>query len=139
MTANAAPFPLVTTIDVQWGEMDALGHVNNARYFTWLESARIALFQRIGVATSGALTIGPILATTTCDFARPVVFPARVEVGVRVAKVGETSIVMDYEIRDAATPSIVYARASSVAVLIDYRSMQKVRVPEDVREAITAL
>lgn len=133
-----APMPVTTTIDVQWGEMDALGHVNNARFFTWFESARIALFRRIGVATSAPFDIGPILATTTCDFLRPVVFPASVRVGVRVAKVGETSITMEYEVSDVADGAL-YARGTSVAVLVDYRSMQKVRVPDDVRAAVAAL
>lgn len=119
--------------------MDALGHVNNARFFTWLESARIALFRRIGVARSGPFRVGPILATTTCDFLRPVVFPATVEVAARVAKVGETSIVMEYEVRDAHARTVVYARASSVAVLVDYATMQKVRVPDEVRAAVAAL
>lgn len=136
MSSAAPEHPLTITIDVQWGEMDALGHVNNARFFTWFESARIALFQRIGVATTGPAEIGPILATTTCDFVRPVIFPATVRVGVRVARVGETSITMEYQVTDA---SHLYARGSSVAVLVDYRSMQKVRVPDDVRAAIAAL
>ncbi len=78
----SASFPLTVSIVVQWSEMDALGHVNNARFFTWFESARIAMFQRIGVATSGLSAIGPILATTTCDFLRTVVYPATVRVGV---------------------------------------------------------
>jgi len=130
---------VTVTIEVQWGEMDALGHVNNARFFTWFESARIALFQRIGVATSGPFEIGPILATTTCDFLRPVVFPATLSIHVKVARVGETSIAMEYEVADAAPPAVVYARGSSVAVLVDYRTMKKVRVPDDVRTAVQAL
>ena len=72
----SASFPLTVSIVVHWSQMDALGHVNNARFFTWFESARIAMFQRIGVATSGPSAIGPILATTTCDFLRTVVYPA---------------------------------------------------------------
>lgn len=139
-----ARHPVTVAIVVQWGEMDALGHVNNARFFTWFESARIAMFERIGVATSRPFEIGPILATTTCDFLRPVVFPATLRVGVRVARVGETSLGMEYEVADDAAPSdggepIVYARGTSVAVLIDYRSMKKVRIPDDVRAAIEAL
>ena len=133
--------PVSVTIPVQWGDMDALGHVNNARFFSWFESARIALFGRIGVATTVA-DVGPILATTTCDFLKPIVFPATVRIGVRVARVGETSIGMEYEVTDAVATdgtAAVYARGTSVAVLIDYRSMQKVRVPEAVRTAIAAL
>lgn len=133
--------PVSVTIPVQWGDMDALGHVNNARFFSWFESARIALFGRIGVATTVA-DVGPVLATTTCDFLKPVVYPATIRIGVRVARVGETSIGMEYEVADAVATdgtATVYARGTSVAVLIDYRSMQKVRVPDAVRTAIAAL
>jgi acyl-CoA thioester hydrolase len=126
-------------LPVQWGEMDALGHVNNARYFTWFESARIALFDRIGIATRGPLTVGPILATTTCNFLAPVHYPATIEVRVKVSRIGETSITMEYEIEDATKRGTLYARGTSVAVLVDYSSMAKVRVPDDVRAAISAL
>ncbi len=127
------------TIPVQWGDMDALGHVNNARFLRWFESARIVMFERIGVRTSGTIGVGPILATTTCDFLVPVVFPATVEVGVRVSKIGETSLTMEYEVRDADAKERVYARGSSVAVMVEYPSMRKVRVPDDVRAAVAAL
>jgi acyl-CoA thioester hydrolase len=135
-------YPVTVPIVVQWGEMDALGHVNNARFFSWFESARIALFQRIGVAASGPSASGPILATTTCDFLRPVVFPATLRVGVRVSRVGETSIAMEYEVADTSPTqgeAVVYARGSSVAVIVDYATAKKVRVPDDVRAAIAAL
>ena len=132
-------YPVTITLPVQWSEMDALGHVNNARFFTWFESARIAMFQRIGVATTGPAGIGPILATTACDFLRPVVYPATLRIGTRVSKVGETSIAMEYEVSDAEGSAGPYARGTSVAVLVDYRTMKKARVPDDVREAIAAL
>ena len=110
----STPHPVSVSIPVQWGDMDALGHVNNARFFSWFESARIALFQRIGVATGGPSEVGPILATTTCDFLHPVVFPATVQIGVRVARVGETSIGMEYEVTDAA-PTEVRRRSTRAA------------------------
>jgi len=132
--------PVSVTVPVQWGDMDALGHVNNTRYLAWFESARIAFFLRVGIATTGsALAIGPILATTTCDFLVPVVYPASITVGTRVTKIGETSITQEYEVRDAATPDKLYARGSSVIVMFDYRSNQKVRVPDDIRAAIEGL
>lgn len=131
--------PVTVTIPVQWGDMDALGHVNNTVYLRWFESARIAMFLRLGVRTTGATGIGPILATTTCDFLVPVVYPATVEVGVRVAKVGETSVTMEYEVRDAAAKDKLYARGSSVIVMVEYPAMKKVRVPDDVRATIGTL
>jgi acyl-CoA thioester hydrolase len=123
-------------VTVQWGDMDALGHVNNARYFTWFESARIALFEKIGVVSAGPSSLGPILATTTCDFLAPVHYPAKLRVSARCSKVGETSLTMQYQI---TCGDRVHARGSSVAVLVDFGSSAKVRVPDDVRAAIAAL
>jgi acyl-CoA thioester hydrolase len=132
-------FPISVTIPVQWGDMDALGHVNNTRYIAWFESARIALFERIGVATGNTHGVGPILATTTCDYVVPVVWPATVVVGTRVIKVGETSVTQEYEIRDAAAADKLYAKGSSVIVMFDYGAGKKVRVPDEVRGAIERL
>jgi acyl-CoA thioester hydrolase len=130
------------TIPVLWGDMDALGHVNNARYFRWLESARIALFERIGLIGASASRqtgVGPILATTSCDFLIPVHYPGSIRTDVRVTRVGETSMTMEYEIRDAAAADRLYAKASSVVVLVDYTTMQKVRVPDEMRKAIEVI
>ncbi|MFO0562602.1 MAG: thioesterase family protein [Polyangiales bacterium] len=127
---------VVIELPVQWGDMDALGHVNNTRYFTWFESARIALFEKIGVSSAGPSSVAPILATTTCTYLAPLHYPARLQVSARCAKVGETSLTMEYEV---ACGDRVHARGSSVAVLVDYNTSAKVRVPDAVRAAIAAL
>ena len=133
------PFPVTVSFPVHWAEMDAMGHVNHARYFTWFESARIALFARIGVAADKPRDVGPILAMASCDFIRPVVFPASIVAGARILKVGRTSVTMEYAIWLADEPERPCARGASVAVLVDYRTMEKVEVPGDVRAAIAAL
>lgn len=132
-------FPLTVAHEVAWGEMDALGHVNNARFFTWFESARIALFRAIGVVTERGGSCGPILATTTCDFRMPVTFPASLRIGVRVSSVGNTSMTLQYVVRGSDPPGAVYATGSSVVVMVDYRTMEKVPVPDAVRAAVLAL
>ncbi len=133
------PFPVTERFAVHWGEMDAMGHVNHARYFTWFETARIALFARIGVLADGPRDVGPILATATCDFIRPVVYPATIVVGARVLKVGRTSITMEYAAWLTEDPEHPCARGASVAVLVDYRTMSKVDVPSEVRDLIANL
>jgi acyl-CoA thioester hydrolase len=141
---------IAITIPVLWGDMDAFGHVNNTRFFRWFESARIALCEAIGIATTierqgagaptgATTTIAPILATTTCDFVAPVHYPGSVRVGARVTRVGETSVTMEYVVEDAATTDRVHARGSSVVVLVDYATMTKVRVPPEVRSKIDTL
>jgi acyl-CoA thioester hydrolase len=139
-------FPVTLEIPVQWGDMDALRHVNNARYLTWFESARIAYFDRIRPSFGGALgggvgagEIGPILATATCDYLRPVSYPGVVRVGARVSEIGNSSVRMDYSVERADKPDEPCAKGTSVVVLVRYGSLEKVRVPDEVRAAIAAL
>jgi acyl-CoA thioester hydrolase len=136
-------FPVTLELPVLWGDMDALRHVNNARYFAWFEAARIAYFDRItgafGAAGPGLGEVGPILATTSCDYLRPITYPATVVVGVRVGEIGNSSIRMEYEIVRTDTPGDVCARGNSVIVIVRYATLEKVRVPDDVRGAIGAI
>lgn len=130
---------MVVTFPVHWGELDALGHVNNARYFTWFESARMAVFERVGLAFTGAPEIGPILAHTSCDFLAPVRFPARILAGARIASLGNTSFVMEYGAALEAEPDRLVASGRGVIVLIDYRAGTKVAMPEALRDELEAL
>ena len=124
------------TLDVAWGEMDALGHVNNVRYIAWVETARIAFFEKLGMSTRAADPIGPILARIENDFLEPVEYPARVTVGIRPERVGNTSLTLAHEIWHAGAPDRVVARGRGVVVLINYATQEKVRVPDAVRAAL---
>jgi acyl-CoA thioester hydrolase len=138
-------FPVTLDLPVQWGEMDALRHVNNARFFTWFESARIAYFDRLrgalpgSGATVGLGEVGPILASTSCDFLRPVTYPATVLVGARVSELGNSSLRMEYAVERIDAPGEPCAKGTSVVVLVRYATLEKVRVPDSVRAAIAAL
>ena len=132
-------FPVTVRLPLLWGDMDALGHANNARYFTWFESARIAFFTQVGIVADTPSTAGPIVATTTCTFHKPLVYPADLIVGARVSKVGNTSFTMEYAVATEAAPDDLCATGSAVVVLIDYETQQKVRVSDAVRASIAAL
>jgi acyl-CoA thioester hydrolase len=138
-------FPVTLELPVQWGEMDALRHVNNGRFFTWFESARIAYFDRLrgaipgAGATVGLGDIGPILASTSCDFLRPITYPAVVRVGARVTELGNSSMRMEYAVERSDAPDDLCAKGTSVVVLVRYTTLQKVRVPDEMRAAIDAL
>jgi acyl-CoA thioester hydrolase len=132
-------WPVVLRFPLHWGEMDALGHVNNTCYLRWFESARIETFRRVGrIAVNAPRGLGPILATTTCDYLRPIVWPAEIVVGARVTKVGTTSVTMAYAVWRADEPAPC-ARGTSVIVLVDYGTGAKVPVPDDLRERLSAL
>ena len=126
------------TLDVAWGEMDALAHVNNVRYIAWAETARIALFRQLGLATLPDDPVGPILARIECDYLEPVEYPARVTVGIRAERVGNTSIVLEHEIWHVGAPQRVVARGKAVVVMINYATQEKVRVPDEIRAALAS-
>ena len=132
-------YPVVVRFPLHWGEMDALGHVNNARYFTWFESARMALFEQVGLETAGTPTIGPILAHTSCDFLAPLHHPAEVLAGTRIERLGTSSFAMGYAVARADEPNRPVASGKGVLVLIDYTTGAKVPIPDDLRAALSAL
>lgn len=132
-------FPVVIRVPVAWGEMDAFAHVNNTVYFRWLESARIAYFDRVGFRGGSAHDgVGPILASTQCRFRRPLVYPDSVRVGARVSDVGVDRFTMEYRIVSEATGQLA-AEGSGLIVAFDYRAGRKAGLPAQVRVAIQAL
>ena len=83
-------FPVVVEIPVQWGEMDAYGHVNNTVIFRFFESARIAFLERCRfIAAYDELKIGAILHSTDCRFRQPLYYPDTVLVGARAMEILE--------------------------------------------------
>ncbi len=129
--------PIEIEVPVAWGDMDALGHVNNTVYLRWFESARIAFFSALGIDTR-AQQVGPILARTSVDFRRPVVHPDTVRVSVRATKIGTTSLTMAYVVTSLAQGAVA-AEGDSVIVLFDYAKGEKTPIPEDLRRAIERL
>jgi acyl-CoA thioester hydrolase len=134
-----AGYPVVITLPVQWGDMDAFAHVNNVVYFRWFESARIAYFERIGVLKhlSGA-DLGPILASSSCEYRRPLVFPDTVWVGIRATRIGRTSIALEHRIVSERQKSLA-AEGIAMTVFYDYASARPHPVPDDVRRVIEEL
>ena len=122
-------------VPVAWGEQDLFGHVNNIVYFRYFESVRMHYLERIGTLRSHhEQGIGVILASTTCDFKKPVTWPQQLTVRTGVVSVGHTSFTMDYLITDEQGVSV--ATGVSVLVMYDYTAGNKIRVTDEVRAAI---
>ena len=123
-------------IEVRWGDMDSQGHVNNAVYFTYLESARVELIRKLGVkGRPGGQAEGLALVSTSCDFKRQVVYPATLEVGLRVERIGRRSFEMSYGIFVHGTDQLV-ASAGSVNAWVEYAAQRAVELPDWVRTAL---
>jgi acyl-CoA thioester hydrolase len=121
---------------ITWGEMDALGHVNNATYFKYYEDVRIDYFKQLGFDTfKPSDPIGPVLAQISCQYRSPIVYPDTIRTYVWVEKIGNTSLQMDYSIFSEAQNAIV-ATGTSIVVMVNYATNEKVRVSDDIRERI---
>jgi acyl-CoA thioester hydrolase len=132
-------YPVTIAIPVQWGDQDAFGHVNNTIYFRWFESARIAYFMRMGlVAFQMGDRIGSILASSACDYRRSITFPDTVRVGIKVTRIGRTSIGFAHRIV-SERQGMLAAEGTSTAVIFDYDDKRPHPVPEAVRQAIAAI
>lgn len=134
-----AEFPIVTEITVLWGDEDSFNHVNNVAYLRWCETARIEYLRGIGLFPEmPPQGLGPILASVTCHYRRPLKYPDTVAVGTRVTAVGNSSFRMEHRIVSRRLRAIV-AEADSAMVTVDYSTGKSQRVPEKVRAAISQL
>jgi len=134
-----AGFPVVIDQPVDWGDMDAFGHVNNVAYFRYFENARIEYFRRIGwweyLTETG---VGPIVGATQARFRRPVRYPDTLRAGAKVLSFGTDRFTLRHVLVSRATGEMV-AEGDAVVVSIDYRANAKVPLPGELRRRIDEL
>ncbi len=119
---------------VRFRDLDALGHVNNAVFLTYIESARVAFLLGLGAATT-LEDMSIIVARIEIDFRAPVGFGEEVEIAVRASRFGDKSFDLDYELRVGGQ---VVAKAKSVLVGYDYAKGVTVTIPDEWREKLAA-
>jgi acyl-CoA thioester hydrolase len=122
----------VERMRMRWGDMDALGHMNNTVYFRYLEQARISWFDRIG-ADYKTLPEGPILGSIACRFILPAVYPADLEVTLLAGQPRRSTFSLYSEIREHDDHARVYARAEAVMVWIDLKDGKSRPLPDWMR------
>lgn len=122
-------------ITVRWGEMDALGHVNNTVYYRYSEDGRLDYIARIAESDPSRRGVGPILADLRCSFVQQLRFPASVEIATRTRAIGRSSLKIQQALFRVGEeqPVAVY---EAVVVWFDYGAQKSLPVPEDVRERI---
>ena len=124
-------------VPMRWGEMDALGHMNNVSYFRYFEQARISWFDDLKIDYSPG-SEGPILGTLSCRYVRPAVYPAEIEVTTYVGKAGRSSFGMFHEMYLAGDPAVLFAQAEAVMVWIDISAGKSRPLPDWMREHLTS-
>jgi acyl-CoA thioester hydrolase len=132
-------FPVVVELDVAWGDMDAFAHVNNVVYFRYFENARIAYLDRVGWMRSREETgIGPIVASTSARFRKPLSYPDHLLVGARASDIQSDRMTIEHRIVSTRWDAVA-TDGQVVVVSFDYRQGRKAPIPDAVRTAIAAL
>ena len=130
-------FRFYQPIEVRYGDLDPQGHVNNARYLTYCEHARISYVRHLGLWQEGAswLDFGFILAEVRLTFQKPVRFGQPLRLGVRTTHLGSKSLAMEYRLEDVHSGE-AHCTGSSVMVAYDYQHNQSVPIPQNWRDVI---
>jgi acyl-CoA thioester hydrolase len=129
-------FAFVHRETARFRDLDPMGHVNNAVYLTWTETARIEFLRSVGVLdnpNTGEMTM--ILARAEVDFRAPLGFGDDVEIGVRAGRIGTKSFDLEYGLRSGDR---VVAEAKTVLVAYDYDLNQPKEIPEEWRQKLAA-
>ena len=125
------------TLEVRFRDCDAMGHVNNAVYLTYLEQARFAYWRWLWGSDMEALpqgTPGVILARAEIDYRRPAKYGDVLEIRISLEKLGRSSITSTYEVLNRKGELIANAR--TVLVTYDYKAGASVPIPEDIKARI---
>ena len=127
----------VARIPIRWGDMDAMGHVNNTVYFRYMEQTRIGWFDAL-LPRAARAGHGIVIVSTACHFRRAMTYPGTVEVRLYVGAPGASSIPTFYELRVDDDPA-PYATGEAVVVFIDAAKGKPVRIPDALRARLAAV
>lgn len=127
----------VETMRMRWGDMDALGHMNNTVYFRYLEQARIGWFDSLKVDYR-TQPEGPVLGNMNCRFRIPVVYPADLSITLRLGEVRRSSFPLYSDIFETGEPTRIYATAEAMMVWINLQDGKSRTVPDWLRDLAAA-
>jgi acyl-CoA thioester hydrolase len=120
---------------IRWGDMDALGHVNNSVYFRYMEQARIEWLFLLQADWGSTQGLGPVIVNASCTFLAPLVYPGEVEVRMYVGDLGRSSMASSY---DLLIGDKKYAEGASKLVWIDLSTGRSVPLPDAVTAPLRA-
>jgi acyl-CoA thioester hydrolase len=122
-------------ITVRFADLDAMGHLNHAKYLTFMEQARVLYIQHVCELADGWENFGIILANITCDYHQPVAFAEIVTIYTRCSRLGGKSFDLEYMLVNEKAETV--ATGKTTLVSFDYQTNQTVTIPDAWRKKIT--
>ncbi len=123
-------------VPIRWGDMDAMGHVNNTIYFRYFEVVRLDwFFSKTGM--SGLAGEGVIIVNAFCNFIRQLEFPGDVRARLYVSDIGRSSFDTWLTLERTDEPGVVYANGGATTVWTDYAAKKSKPMPDWFRALLT--
>ena len=123
------------TMPIRWGDMDAMGHVNNTLYFRYLEIVRIEWIHRVGASTNPDGE-GIVIVNAFCNFLKQLEYPGDVLAKHYVANPGRTSFDTYITLERTDRPGVIHAEGGAKTVWVDFPKQKAVPLPEWLRALI---
>lgn len=133
----SSPYTVSLDVQVRFRDTDAMGHVNNAVYLSYLESARVH-YWRLLTKTRDWRSLDIILARAEVDYRYPATVDMDLVVWVRVSELKRSSFVMEYRVEETGSGRLI-AEARTVQACFDYQAGKVRRIPDAVRAGTVAL
>ena len=121
-----------TVMPIRWGDMDAMGHVNNTVYFRYFETVRIDWMNEIG-GTPNPGGNGPVIVNAFCSFIKQLEYPGDIRLRHYVANPGRTSFDTYLTIERTDQPGITYAEGGATMVWVNFKQQKSVPLPDWLR------
>jgi acyl-CoA thioester hydrolase len=121
------------TIPIRWGDMDAMGHVNNTVYFRYMETIRLEWLFKAGGGQPDAEGNGPVIVNAFCNFIRQLQFPGELLAKHYIANPGRTSFETYITLARTEAPEVICASGGAKTVWINYAAEKSVPLPPAIR------
>jgi acyl-CoA thioester hydrolase len=134
-------FTTQTTVTARFSDTDAMGHVNNARFISFMEEGRVCYFRKLYPKESLA-RIGElfpfILADIQCSFKKPVFCSHNIITTIGVTHFGTKSFTFEYDLFEEESGDLV-ATGKSIQVMYDYKTNQTIDIPQSLKDAVAEI
>ena len=124
------------TIAIRWGDMDAMGHLNNGSYFRYLETVRIDWMTSIGCQPIPTGE-GPVIVNAFCNFYKQFEYPGDVLIKMYVSEPGRSSFESWATLERTDMPGVIHAAGGATTVWVDFPAQKSVPMPAWFKEIIS--
>lgn len=137
----SADWPVTYRRKIRFSDSDAQGIVFNANYLVYVDDTWTDFFESAGLPWADMVAQGfeVVLARTEIDYKEGAMIGETVEVGLRVASIGNTSIGLEFRIWDAADPTRTFVEGKQIQVVVDAEHFEPAPVPAFLRSAVATL